>query len=376
MSETYFRKKIEELLSLADVKIGGTRPWDIHVHNNGLYARVLSEGSLGLGESFMEGWWDCPRVDGFFFRLLRAHLDTRVRGITWIFDTLRAKVFNLQKASRAFQIGRRHYDINPRLYECMLDKRMLYSCGYWRNASGLDEAQEAKLDLCCRKLDLKPGMRLLDIGCGWGGTARFAAERYGVEVVGITVSRAQAERGKKMCRGLPVDIRLQDYRDLDETFDRVLSIGMFEHVGCKNYATFMKTVRNCLKPDGLFLLHTIGSNHSSVCTDPWIERYIFPNSMLPSARQICAAADGLFVLEDWHSFGNDYDRTLLQWHRNFDGHWHLLKDFFPESFYRMWIYYLLSCAGSFRARNIQLWQIVLSPEGLEGGFQPPRYRPR
>lgn len=373
MSRNTFRHKVERLLALAEVEIGGNRPWDILVYNDELYTRVLLGGSLALGQSYMDGWWDCSRLDEFFYRILRAQLDTMVKSWTWYIDALKAKLFNLQKPSRAYKIVQHHYDIGNKLYQYMLDERMIYSCGYWENASTLGEAQEAKLDLVCQKLDLQPGMRVLDIGCGWGGTAKFAAERYHVEVVGITVSEQQVKFGQDLCRGLPVNIRLQDYRSMEETFDRILSIGMFEHVGYKNYLTFMGVVRKCLKDQGLFLLHTIGRNRTVIRNDPWIEHYIFPNSMLPSAKQICSAMEGVFVLEDWHSFGADYDKTLMQWFQNFHEHWDLLKEDYDEQFYRMWKYYLLSCAGAFRARSNQLWQFVLSPTGVLGGYRPPRY---
>ncbi len=367
-----FRHKVERLLSFADVEIGGDRPWDIQVHNEDSYARVLAEGSLGLGESYMDGWWDCHRLDELFHRILWAELDTRVKPWAEFSGVLKAKLFNPQKLSRAFQIGQRHYDIGNDLYRCMLDKRLIYSCGYWKNASTLDEAEEAKLDLVCRKLDLQPGMRVLDIGCGWGGTAKFAAERYKVEVVGVTVSKEQVRFGQELCRGLPVEICLQDYRNLRGAFDRILSLGMFEHVGYKNYLAFFGMVNRYLKNGGLFLLHTIGANRSVTRTDPWIERYIFPNSMLPSARQICAAIEGMFVLEDWHNFGTDYDKTLMHWFSNFHDNWDALKENYDGRFYRMWKYYLLSCAGAFRARENQLWQIVLSPKGIPGGYRAPR----
>jgi cyclopropane-fatty-acyl-phospholipid synthase len=364
--------KVERLLSFPDVEIGRARPWAIQVHNERLYERILAEGSLGLGESYMDGWWDCARLDEFFHRILRVKLDTKVKPWTECFGVLKAKLFNLQKPSRSFRVGQHHYDISNDLYRRMLGERLIYSCGYWGNASTLDEAQEAKLALVCRKLDLRPGMRVLDIGCGWGGAAKFVAERYQVEVLGITVSEEQARFGKELCQGLPVEIRLQDYRSLKGAFDRILSLGMFEHVGYKNYVTFMGVVNRCLKSDGLCLLHTIGGNRSVASTDPWIERYIFPNSMLPSARQICAAIEGLFVLEDWHNFGADYDKTLMHWFRNFHENWEALKKDYDERFYRMWKYYLLSCAGSFRARRNQLWQIVLSPKGVPDGYRAPR----
>lgn len=372
MPEDSFRNKVASLLSFADVEIGGDRPWDIQVHNQKTYSKILAQGSLGLGESYMDGWWDCERLDEFFHKILKAELDTRIKTWADYFEIIKARLYNLQKPSRAFQIGEHHYDIGNELYRRMLDKRLTYSCGYWKNASTLDEAQEAKLDLVCRKLDLQPGMRLLDIGCGWGGTAKFAAENYRVEVLGITVSKKQVALGKELCRGLPVEIRLQDYRSLKGTFDRILSIGMIEHVGYKNYVTFMNVVNRCLRENGLFLLQTIGGNRTVSTCDTWIDRYIFPNSMLPSPGQICAAIEGLFVLEDWHSFGADYDRTLMQWFQNFNDNWGVLKETYDGRFYRMWKYYLLSCAGSFRARENQLWQIVLSPEGLPGGYHSPR----
>jgi len=372
MFQNGYRHRIEKLLDRVDVEIDGDRPWDIQVRDERFYGRVLASGSLGLGEAYMDGWWDCERLDEFFYRVLRGRLDTQVRGWTQVWSVVQAGLFNLQKGARAFQIGQRHYDIGNELYRRMLDRRMIYSCGYWQDAANLDQAQEAKLDLVCRKLGLQEGMRVLDIGCGWGGTVRFAAERHGVEAVGITVSEEQVKVGRDLCRGLPVEIRLQDYRDLDEEFDRILSIGMFEHVGRKNFRTFMRVVRRCLQDDGLFLLHTIGRNLSTFKNDPWIERYIFPNSMLPSARQICAASEGVFVLEDWHSFGLDYDRTLMAWVANFAARWGEIEDQYDERFRRMWTYYLLSCAGSFRARMNQLWQVVLSPGGVADGYRAPR----
>lgn len=363
------RSKTEKLFSKADIKISGANPWDLQVHNDDFYTRVLAKGSLGLGESYMDGWWDCERLDEFFYRVIRAELNNMVKPMKDFFKVLKSKMLNLQNPSRSFQVAQLHYDIGNDVYRCMLDKRMIYSCGYWKNASTLDEAQEAKLDLVCRKLRLQPGMRVLDIGCGWGGTARFAAERYGVDVVGLTISEEQARFGQEFCLGLPVEIRLQDYRSLTGSFDRVLSLGMFEHVGYKNYLTFFRAVKSLLKDDGLFLLHTIGQNRSVCNSDSWIERYIFPNSMIPSAKQICDSIEGRFVLEDWHNFGADYDKTLMHWYHNFRDNRHIFAKDYGERFCRMWEYYLLSCAAAFRARSNQLWQIVLSADGVPGGYR-------
>ena len=367
-----YRHKLQSLLSVADVKINGDRPWDIRVHNDRLYPRVLAETSLGMGEAYVDGWWDCDQLDEMMCRVLRAGLDTKFTSWQECLSYLKARLFNLQKPSLCFLNCQHHYDIGNDLYTRMLDKLRIYSCAYWKNATTLDEAQQEKLDLVCRKLNLRPGMRVLDIGCGWGGTAKFMAKRYDVDVVGITVSKEQASFAKEFCKGLPVEIRLEDYRSLAGAFDRVVSIGMIEHVGYKNYRTFMRMVRRCLKPDGLFLLQTIGGNESVRKTNEWISKYIFPNSNLPSAKQIDSAVEKLFILEDWHNFGQDYDRTLMHWFRNFHDSWNELRDKYGERFYRMWKFYLLSCAGCFRARAIQLWQIVLSPEGVPDGYIAPR----
>ncbi|MFZ0241936.1 MAG: cyclopropane fatty acyl phospholipid synthase [Desulfobacterales bacterium] len=363
------KRLVQDLLDHAGVRIDGDRPFDIRIHEDEFYPRVLAGGSLALGNCYMDGWWDCEALDQFFERIMGARLDEKVRqSRALIWAAIKTRLTNSQGYARAFDIGERHYDTGNDLFSIMLDKRLTYSCAYWRSAATLDQAQEAKLELTCRKLNLRPGMRVLDIGCGWGGLAIYAAEKYGARVTGITVSRAQLELARRHVDGLPVTFELQDYRDLKDTFDRIVSIGMFEHVGVSNYKTFMQVVHRCLKENGLFLLHTIGGNTSVRSLDPWIATYIFPNSMLPSARQITTAAEGLFFLEDWHSFGADYDRTLMVWYRNFTENWHRIRDTYGQRFYRMWTYYLLSCAGAFRAGRNQLWQIVFSKNGLKTGY--------
>jgi len=370
MAANKSKNALAEMLSSAGVKINGDNPWDIKVHNENFYRRVLTQGSLGLGESYMDGWWDCKKLDEFFYRILCSEIESKVKqNWTLLLNVLLARVFNMQSRKRAFQIGEKHYDTGNELFMNMLDKRMVYSCAYWQNARTLDEAQENKLDLICQKLGLQPGMKILDIGCGWGSYAKYAAEKYKVKVVGITVSKEQAEVGKTLCRGLPVEIRLQDYRDVDDRFDHIISIGMMEHVGSKNYRAYMKVAHRCLKDNGLFLLHTIGGKKRGTSVDPWINKYIFPNGMLPSIKQLGSATEGLFVMEDWHNFSADYDKTLMAWHRKFEESWDTIKSNYAERFHRMWGYYLLVCAGSFRARENQLWQIVLSKEGVPGGYK-------
>ncbi len=365
-----YKKIINSLLNKAGITINGTSPWDIHIKNENFYKRVFFNGSLGFGEAYIDGWWECEAIDELIYRLLKSKLDKNIFGLKHdILNNLRAKFLNLQKKSKAYEIGEKHYDRGNELFENMLDKYMNYSCAYWKNAENLDEAQINKMDLICKKIYLEKGQKILDIGCGFGGFLKFAAENYDVTGVGITVSKEQFNFAKEFCKNLPIEIRLDDYRNLSkkEKFDHVISIGMFEHVGYKNYRKFMKVVSSVLKDNGLFLLHTIGTDTSVKATDPWINKYIFPNGMLPSPKYIAKAIEGIFKIEDWHNFGIDYDKTLMAWYKNFNNYWS--KNFKEENkFYRMWKYYLLICAGAFRARNIHLWQIVLSKNGVEGGY--------
>jgi cyclopropane-fatty-acyl-phospholipid synthase len=373
MSKNTLKNIVQDILLPAGITINGKQPWDIQVKNEALYGRILREGSLGLGESYMDGWWDCENLDGFFSRLIPTQPEDKIRK-NWklLLRAIATVMIDKGCKSRAFQVGECHYDIGNELYVRMLDKRMVYSCGYWKQANNLHEAQEAKLELICRKLAIRPGDRILDIGCGWGGFTKYAAENYGVKVVGITVSREQEKYARLMCAGLPVEIRHQDYRDVDERFDHIVSVGMFEHVGLRHYRNYMEVVHRCLKDDGLFLLHTMGSNRSVRVQDAWNEKYIFPNSLVPSLKQISDAVENLFVIEDLHNFGADYNKTLLCWFDNFERSWSDLKGKYGERFYRMWKYYLLIFAAAFRSRYLQVWQLVLSKYGVPGGYRPIR----
>jgi cyclopropane-fatty-acyl-phospholipid synthase len=355
---------ISELLSEAGISIDGNNPWDVQVHDNRFYQRVLSEVELGLGESYMDGWWDCEALDESINKILQAKLDKKVKG-NWktALFVLKTRLLNRQKRSRAHQVGEQHYDLGNDLYQAMLDKRLNYTSAYWKNAKNLDEAQEAKLDLVCKKINLNSEMTVLELGCGWGSFAKFAAEKYGAKVVGVNISKEQVQLGRELCKGLPVELRLQDYREVDGQYDAVISIGILEHVGYKNYRTYMETVNRCLKDDGIAFIHTIGSNISTTHTNRWTDRYIFPNGMLPSIAQIAKAMEGLFVMEDWHNFGPDYDKTLMSWYQNFDNAWPKLKDKYGDRFYRMWRFYLLCSAGGFRSRSQQLWQLVMTKTG-------------
>jgi len=372
MNHDSLKARAATLLEHAGIRLDGSRPTDMHVHDERVYARVFAHGSLGLGESYMDGWWDSDDLPGMLTRILGARLDGELKTLDTLLAHLKARFVNLQRGDHAFEIGRAHYDLGNDLFQAMLGKRLVYSCGYWAQANNLDDAQEAKLDLICRKLRLKPGQRVLDIGCGWGEALKFAAERYGVEGVGITVSEQQAAFARELCEGLPVEIRLQDYREVSEPFDAVFSIGMFEHVGALNYRKYFEVARRCVRDDGLFVLHSIGSNGTPGQPDPWIERYIFPNSMIPAASQVTEALQNLFVVEDWHNFGADYDLTLQAWRANFDAAWPQLSKNYDDRFRRMWRFYLSVSAAVFRSRRDQLWQLTLSPHGVPGGLRVPR----
>lgn len=357
-----YAQKVNALLGKANITPGGIEPFDPQIHNPLFYQRLLGQGSLGLGESYMQGWWDVDQLDEFFYRVIQAKLPSQV-------TTLRDKLFyavahliNRQRRFSANEVNLRHYNIGNNLYQQMLDSRMIYSCAYWRDADSLEQAQEHKLDLIAKKLGFEPGMRVLDIGCGWGGSAIYLADKYGVQVLGISNSSEQIKWAKERNQSANTVFKLIDYRDLEGKFDRVYSIGMFEHVGFKNYATYFKKISDALHSEGLALLHTIGFHITSYRVDPWIEKYIFPNGILPSRELIESNSHKHFDILDWHEFGLDYHRTLHEWNLRIEERWDSLPEYNTE-FRRMWHYYLMCCAGAFKARTNELWQIVLAKKG-------------
>jgi len=361
---------LRELLDEADVRLGGDRPWDIRMFDPSIADRLLGQGTLGFGDAYVDGLWECDALDQLFQRVLEARLETRIKPNFQLLTRIaKAKLLNMQSRSRSLKVAEIHYNLGNEFYEAMLDPWMQYTCAYWEGgAKTLEEAQEAKLELVCRKLDIRPGDRILELGCGWGGFARWAASRHGAEVVAYNISTEQVEWARRKTAGLPVEIRLSDYRDAVGEYDKVVSIGMCEHVGPKNYRNLMETVHRCLKPGGMFLLHTIGGNRDVPNNDAWIDAHIFPGAVLPSPTGLAKAFDGLFVLEDWHNFGSDYDKTLMAWFERFEAAWPTFESAYGEPFRRMWRYYLLMCAGTFRSRKNQLWQLVLSKGGVPGGW--------
>lgn len=333
---------------------------NFQVKDDRFYKRVLSNGSLGLGESYMDGWWDSSDLEEFFYRILSARLDEKI--ITRFSKCLNLlpAIINRQTKARSCAVAEQHYDLDSDLFMSFLDPYNQYSCAYFDGTDDLSEAQVRKMDMICRKINVSSADNVLDIGCGWGGFARYIAEKHGCRVTAVNISRNQISYAREHCKGLPIEVLDCDYRDLKVSYDKIVSIGMFEHVGQKNYKTFIETVHRCLKDRGIFFLQTIGGNTSKVNCDPWINKYIFPNGVLPSVAQVGAAVEGLFVMEDLHNMGPHYEKTLLCWHSNFQKSWAKLSDKYDHRFKRMWDYYLLSCAGAFRARAIQLWQFVFT----------------
>jgi len=263
-----------------------------------------------------------------------------------------------------------HYDLPIDIFEATFDGRLTGSCGYWKSACTLDDAQDAKLDLVCRKIGLRSGETVLDIGCGWGAFMGYAAERYGADCMGVTISPEQVKYARQRYAGMRVEPLLKDYRDYDgPAAKHVVSMGMFEHVGTKNYRAYFECAHRSLDPDGIFLLHTIWENERYPTIDPWQDKYIFPNGDLPSVGEITTAVEGLFVIEDVHNFGPYYDTTLMAWNEKFQSNRVAIAQKHGERFCRMWEYYLLQNAGAFRSRHISVGQFVLSPKGVRGGYE-------
>ncbi len=374
-----YKKSLQKLLDIANVKIDGKNASDPQVHDNRFYQRVLSEGSLGVGESYMDGWWDCKALDQLIAKGYEAHIDEHLSSrqqAKFLMYHVKARIANRQSGAQAYKNAQSHYDIGNDLYEPMLGKTMAYTCAYWAwGAKTLDQAQTDKFELICRKLGLKKGMTVLDVGCGWGGLSMYMAKEYGCKVVCFTPAHEQIAYIKKHSKGLKVKPMLTTWQDYSgkKKFDRIAAIGVTEHIGPKNYDDFLAKIHKLLADDGLFLLHTIGGNRSAQANDVWIDKYIFPGAVLPSVQQLAAASEGKFVMEDWHNLNTNYDKTLLAWNDNFQKSYALLDhDKYDERFKRMWQYYLLVCAGLFRARHTQLWQIVYSPHGVKGGYESVR----
>jgi cyclopropane-fatty-acyl-phospholipid synthase len=364
-----FKPLLENLLEGSGVRVNGDRPWDIRVNRERLFRRAL-RGSLGIGEAYIDGDWDCDALDELFRRVLSSNVQQKplVRAASAL-KRLQSRLTNLQTRRRSRAVAEEHYDLDHRMYALFLGPWNQYTCCFFDGTQDLESAEVAKLEMLCDKLELRRGDRLLDIGCGWGGLAKYAAATRGCEVTGITLSDEQLRFASDFTRGLPVTIRRLDYRDLPGSglppFDKISIVGMIEHVGYRNYAGLFEIAREMLKPDGLFLLHTIGNNEHSTVVDPWIEKYIFRNSMAPAMAHLAGAAEGRFVIEDWENYGHHYVPTLQAWHDRFNANWDRIRALdtrhpFDERFRRMWNYYLMSSKAAFEVEQLFLWQLVMT----------------
>lgn len=356
------KTRVQSALAIADIQVNGTRPWDLIVRDPRFYERLLRTRSIGLGDSYMDSWWECADLEGCLWRILQSQVKNR--RLAWWKSTIdRAASFfvNAQNRRGAKKVAEEHYDLGNELYQRMLDRRMVYSDGRWNAAKTLDQAQEKKLRAVCEAIALQPGMRLLDIGCGWGGLAKFAAEEYGASVVGVTISERQVELARDRCAGLPVSILLLDYRDIRGKFDRIVSLGMIEHVGKRNYRRYFEVARRAVRSNGLFYLSTVGSCGPVHCDDPWMLKHIFPNSHIPSWKEIENGMRGIFFAKNRENWSEDYRQTVLAWLGNFQRSWQEIRAQYDERFGRMWKYYLCAAAAGLRAGTSECWEVVLSP---------------
>lgn len=345
----------------------------VTVTDNVTLARIIAQPSLGVGEAYMDGRLIIDRgnihdlVD-LASRNTGGRPGVKRPGALGRWWTRMVREHNERQSAR--RNVAHHYDLSLDLYRTFLDDDLQYSCAVFeRPGMTLEEAQAAKKRRLAAKLQLSEGQRVLDIGCGWGAFMGYAAERYAARCVGVTVSTEQVAYVKRRYEGQPVEPLLMDYRDYSGEVDHVVSMGMFEHVGHRNYRAYFRKARSVLKDGGLFLLHTIVSGERSPSIEPWLDRYIFPNGVLPTVGQIGQATEDLFVIEDFENFGAYYDRTLMAWHANFMRRRGAMAAKYGERFCRMWDYYLACCAGGFRSRRISVGQFVLSPHGVPGGWR-------
>jgi cyclopropane-fatty-acyl-phospholipid synthase len=335
--------------------------------------RMLANPRLAFAEAYMNGQWE--PLGGTLADVLRIcvrnldHLEPAVVPVQW-WNRIRTQLDQLNTRRRAQANVHHHYDIDHALYRRFLDRDLHYSCAYFRDPDDtLEAAQQAKCAHIAAKLDLRPGARVLDIGCGWGSLAMYLAEHHGAHCVGITLSQEQLKvaQARARERGLQdrVEFLLQDYREgfAGDTggFDAIVSVGMFEHVGRPQYALFFRRVKELLAPDGVALLHTIGRYSAGGGSDPWIRKYIFPGGYIPAASEILAAVEssGLIGgdLEFWRLH---YALTLEHWNVRFQAARAEIAAHMGERFCRMWEFYLQACAACFRHGDLTVFQLQLA----------------
>mmetsp|Transcript_2643 Transcript_2643/g.5371 ORF Transcript_2643/g.5371 Transcript_2643/m.5371 type:complete len:414 (+) Transcript_2643:74-1315(+) len=371
---------IAEALARYIVKVGGISDslYDhVEFHDPTAWYDIITQGNLGVAESYMHGKIKVDPLPFFLTLLNGTALGTRRKEgsdyMVFFMDminlptALAGRLFNQQTRERSTRVTKQHYDAGNDLYERMLGPSMSYTCAYWRNATTLDEAQTNKFDLIRRKLELQDGMKVADLGMGWGTAAAYMHKHGRVEVTGVSLSEEQVKWAQANLAKTGLKFVWEDYRDHCEnpanvgTYDRVYSIGMLEHVGFKNHATLFKCIKRLLKPDGLAVVHTIGEPDFLPNSDPFLDKYIFPGAVIPALSSVSAAIENDFILEDFQNFGYDYAKTLAVWAVNSEAFFRDNPTAYTPEFQRMWDYYLKMCEALFELRINQLWHFVLSP---------------
>ena len=319
---------VERVFAASDIAIDGSKPWDIRVTDNRFFRAVVTQGSLGLGEAYMNGWWKCEDLEELAYRLMRSGI---YKISLWMPIYLVANIhdaaINQQSKEKSLRVAERHYAMGNDIFLSFLGKYKNYSCGYFSDTDNLDQAQLQKLEKICRLLDLKPGDRVLDVGGGWGEFARYAATKYGCYVTSVNITDEQIKFAVEYCKGTSVDIRKCDYRDITGRYDKIAVIAMLTHVGPKNYRKFMEVADRCLEPGGMMLIESVGGHKSRKNCEAWINRYIFPGGVVPSLKQFDTAMAGRFSRKETDEFGGFYVHTLRAWNRNLMQAWpdHLRK---------------------------------------------------
>ncbi|MBI1415837.1 MAG: methyltransferase domain-containing protein [Limimaricola sp.] len=348
-----------------------TPPITVEVHDPAILRRICLNPDMGVGEGYMNGdlTIDGDDLEGFIALAVKNSATT---GPTWMqMPTVLGRkalrrFHQFNPAPRAQRNVAHHYDLSGELYSLFLDTDRQYSCAYFKTPEdSLEQAQAQKKAHIAGKLMLEPGMRVLDIGCGWGGMALTLARDFGAKVVGVTLSREQhgvaTQRAKEAGLEGQVEFRLQDYRQVTETFDRIVSVGMFEHVGVPHYHEYFRHVRRLLTPEGVALIHTIGRTAPPSATSPWIDKYIFPGGYIPSMSEVLKVLEKEDLMPcDIEVWRLHYAETLKHWRNRFDANIDKVRALYDDRFCRMWRYYLIASEMTFRHDHQVVFQFQLA----------------
>lgn len=357
-----FKLTLTTLLREANIEPNGASPWDPQIKDERFYRTVLLRGSVGLGDAYLNGWWECADISGFILRIIKSGIHLRVPRVDIFLRRLRFGLIDAQNRIRSKRVAELHYDEDPYIFEVMLGSTNSYTCARWKGVITLDAAQQQKMDLLCKKAGLSSGMTVLDIGSGWGGFLAYAAERYQVRGIGLTISKTQLDYARKRYGNLPVEFRLQDYRDFVGGVDAVVSICVIEHVGSDHYREYFQKVRETLtREDGFFAMQCILACDTQARMDPWTEKHIFPNGILPTLERIENAVEGILHIVDREFFRDDYVRTFSAWYENLVRNKNAIIARCGVRYFRKYEYYLCLYIAGFGSGRIDVGQFVLSP---------------